>query len=120
MTRDVSVEEVRVLRGEVGREVQGGIACSSSGRGKLVIGCDDGAVSLLNRGLKFNCGFHAHSSSVLFLQQLKVRTLTPSQLSTLAKSVCALSYARMGLIGVYFEVVFSNSDEPFTRIKVGR
>lgn len=111
---DVSMEEVRVLRGEAGREVHGGIACSSSGRGKLMIGYDDSAVSLLNRG------FQAHSSAVLFLQQLKVRTLSPSQLSTLAKSVCALSYARTGLIRVYFEVVFSNSDESFTRIKVAR
>lgn len=54
-------------------EVGGEITCSSSGRGKLVIGCDDGGISLLDRGLKFNSGFQAHSSSVLFLQQLKQR-----------------------------------------------
>lgn len=55
-------------------DVKGRIECSSSGRGKLVIGCDDGTVSLLDRGLKFNYGFQAHSSSVLFVQQLKVRS----------------------------------------------
>ncbi|KAJ7960261.1 vacuolar protein sorting 11 [Quillaja saponaria] len=55
------------------QEVTGNIECCSSGRGKVVIGCDDGTVSLLDRGLKFHYGFQAHSSSVLFLQQLKQR-----------------------------------------------
>ncbi|KAK4274953.1 hypothetical protein QN277_018106 [Acacia crassicarpa] len=54
-------------------DVTGKIECCSSGRGKVVIGCDDGTVCLLDRGLKFNYGFSAHSSSVLFLQQLKQR-----------------------------------------------
>lgn len=54
-------------------EVEGRIKCCSSGRGKVVIGCDTGAVSLLDRGLNFNFSFPAHSSSVLFLQQLKQR-----------------------------------------------
>ncbi|KAJ4827545.1 Vacuolar protein sorting-associated protein 11 [Turnera subulata] len=54
-------------------EVTGKIECCSSGRGKVVIGCDDGSVSLLDRGLKFNFSFQPHSSSVLFLQQLKQR-----------------------------------------------
>lgn len=51
----------------------GKIECCSSGRGKVVIGCDDGTVSLLDRGLKFNFSFQSHSSSVLFLQHLKQR-----------------------------------------------
>ncbi|CAB4274494.1 unnamed protein product [Prunus armeniaca] len=54
-------------------EVSGRIECCSSGRGKVVIGCDDGTVSFLDRGLNFSYGFQAHSSSVLFLQQLKQR-----------------------------------------------
>ncbi|KAI4353120.1 hypothetical protein L6164_002092 [Bauhinia variegata] len=54
-------------------EVNGKIECCSSGRGKVIVGGDDGTVSLLDRGLKFNYGFQAHSSSVLFLQQLKQR-----------------------------------------------
>lgn len=54
-------------------DVTGRIECCSSGRGKVVIGCDDGTVSLLDRGLKFNLSFQPHSSSVLFLQQLKQR-----------------------------------------------
>ncbi|KAM7270961.1 hypothetical protein ACFE04_030175 [Oxalis oulophora] len=49
------------------------IECCSSGRGKVVIGSVNGHVSLLDRGLKFNSGFQAHTSSVLFLQQLKQR-----------------------------------------------
>ena len=54
-------------------DVTGNIQCCSSGRGKVVIGCHDGVVCLLDRGLKFNYAFSAHSSSVLFLQQLKVQ-----------------------------------------------
>ncbi|XVE78322.1 hypothetical protein DITRI_Ditri13aG0135400 [Diplodiscus trichospermus] len=59
-------------------EINGKIECCSSGRGKLVIGCEDGTVSLLDRGLNFNFGFQAHSSSVLFLQQLKQRNFLVS------------------------------------------
>lgn len=64
-------------------DVAGNIECCSSGRGKIAVGCDDGYVSLLERGLKFNFGFQAHSSSVLFLHQLKV----PSLLYSLCFSV---------------------------------
>lgn len=53
-------------------EISGKIECCSSGRGKVVIGCDDGTVSFLDRSLNFSYGFQAHSS-VHFLQQLKVR-----------------------------------------------
>jgi len=49
------------------------IECCSSGRGKLVTGFDDGVVCFFDRGLKFNYSFQPHSSSVLFLQQLKVK-----------------------------------------------
>lgn len=58
---------------KIPEEISGKIECASSGRGKLVIGCDDGTVSLLDRGLNFNFGFQAHSSSALFLQMLKVK-----------------------------------------------
>ncbi|KAG9129047.1 hypothetical protein Leryth_016874 [Lithospermum erythrorhizon] len=54
-------------------QIEGNISCCSSGRGKIVLGCDDGVVLLLDRGLKFNYKFQAHASSVLFLQQLKKR-----------------------------------------------
>lgn len=60
-------------KSKIPEEVSGKIECCSSGRGKVVVGCDDGTVSLLDRGLHFNFGFQAHSSSVLFLQQLKQR-----------------------------------------------
>ena len=57
---------------KVPEEITGEIMCCSCGRGKVSIGCDDGTVSILDRGLKFNYAFLAHSSSVFFLQQLKV------------------------------------------------
>ncbi|CAN4099934.1 unnamed protein product [Withania somnifera] len=59
--------------GKVPDDVTGKIQCCSSGKGRLVLGYDDGTASLLDRGLKFNYSFQAHSSSVLFLQQLKQR-----------------------------------------------
>ncbi|XP_004241840.1 vacuolar protein-sorting-associated protein 11 homolog [Solanum lycopersicum] len=59
--------------GKVPDDIAGKIQCCSSGKGRIVLGCDDGSASLLDRGLKFNYGFQAHSSSVLFLQQLKQR-----------------------------------------------
>ncbi|KAL5540227.1 hypothetical protein UlMin_044467 [Ulmus minor] len=59
-------------------EVEGKIECCSGGRGRIVIGSDNGKVSLLDRGLHFNYGFQAHSSSVLFLQQLKQRNFLVS------------------------------------------
>ncbi|XP_021845729.1 vacuolar protein-sorting-associated protein 11 homolog [Spinacia oleracea] len=74
-------------------EITAEIKCCSSGRGKVSIGCDDGNVSILDRGLKFNYAFQAHSSSVLFLQQLKQRNylLTigqDEQISPQASSMC--------------------------------
>ncbi|KAL3525158.1 hypothetical protein ACH5RR_013530 [Cinchona calisaya] len=74
-------------------EIRGKIECCSSGRGKVVLGCDDGTVSLLDRGLKFNSQFRAHSSSVLFLQQLKQRNYLVTvgedeQLSSQFSAVC--------------------------------
>ncbi|KAA8526594.1 hypothetical protein F0562_008203 [Nyssa sinensis] len=66
-------EEKYAGKCSIPNDVTGKIECCSSGRGKIVVGCDDGTVSLLDRGLKFNYGFQAHSSPVLFLQQLKQR-----------------------------------------------
>ncbi|WOG98850.1 hypothetical protein DCAR_0418196 [Daucus carota subsp. sativus] len=54
-------------------EVTGKLQCCSSGRGKIAVGCDDGTVSLLDRGFKFNYGFQAHTASVLHLHLLKQR-----------------------------------------------
>ncbi|XP_010412524.1 PREDICTED: vacuolar protein-sorting-associated protein 11 homolog isoform X2 [Camelina sativa] len=59
--------------GKIPDDVTGDIQCFSSGRGKVVIGSNDGSVSFLDRGIKFDSGFQAHSSSVLFLQHLKQR-----------------------------------------------
>lgn len=59
--------------GKIPEDVTGEIQCCSSGRGKVVIGSSDGSVSFLDRGIKFDSGFQAHSSSVLFLQHLKQR-----------------------------------------------
>ncbi|KAL1224909.1 putative vacuolar protein-sorting-associated protein 11 [Cardamine amara subsp. amara] len=59
--------------GKIPEDVTGDIKCCSSGRGKVVIGSNDGSVSFLDRGIKFDSGFQAHSSSLLFLQHLKQR-----------------------------------------------
>ncbi|KAL8195404.1 hypothetical protein R6Q57_025807 [Mikania cordata] len=74
-------------------EVAGRIECCSSGRGKIVVGCEDGTVSLLDRGFKFSYGFQAHTSSVLFLQMLKQRNFLltvgeDEQISPQLSSVC--------------------------------
>ncbi|KAF8380784.1 hypothetical protein HHK36_028278 [Tetracentron sinense] len=53
-------------------DVTGKIECCSTGRGKIVLGCDNGTVNFLDCGLKFVYGFQAYASSVLFVQQLTV------------------------------------------------
>ncbi|KAK6155310.1 hypothetical protein DH2020_009558 [Rehmannia glutinosa] len=58
---------------KIPEEIEGGIRCCSSGRGKIVLGSEDGFISLLDRCLQLQYSFPAHSSSVLFLQQLKQR-----------------------------------------------
>lgn len=77
-------------------EITGKIVCCSSGRGRIVLGCDDGTVSLLDRNLRLLFTFQPHHSSVLFLQQLKQRNYlvtigedeqTSSQLSPLCLKV---------------------------------
>nr|GMD35507.1 vacuolar protein-sorting-associated protein 11 homolog [Ipomoea batatas] len=74
-------------------EIKGTIECCSGGRGRIVFGCDDGTVSLLDRGLKFNYSFQAHASSVLFLHQLKQRNFLLSvgedeQISPKVSAIC--------------------------------
>lgn len=74
-------------------EINGTIQCCSSGRGKVVLGCDDGTVSLLDRGFKFNYQFRAYFSCVLYLQQLKQRNFLVTvgedeQLSSQFSAVC--------------------------------
>lgn len=78
---------------KVPEEITAEIKCCSSGRGKAAIGCDDGTISLLDRGFKFNYAFQAHSSSVLFLQQLKQRNFLltvgqDEQISPQASAMC--------------------------------
>ncbi|ONK75987.1 uncharacterized protein A4U43_C03F22650 [Asparagus officinalis] len=52
-------------------EITGKIECCSSGRGRIILGCNDGTVSFLDRAFKLTYTFQAHTSSVLFLQHLK-------------------------------------------------
>ncbi|KAJ0982171.1 hypothetical protein J5N97_010426 [Dioscorea zingiberensis] len=73
-------------------EITGAIQCCSSGRGRIAVGCDDGTVSLIDRGFKLVYGFQAHSS-VLFLQQLKQRNYLVTvgeddQISPQLSSIC--------------------------------
>ncbi|KAL6960499.1 Vacuolar protein sorting-associated protein 11 [Sarracenia purpurea var. burkii] len=86
-------EEKLAGKCSIPEDVTGRVTCCSSGRGKIVVGCDDGTVSLLDRGLKFNYGFQAHSSSVFFLQQLKQRNFLVTvgedeQISPQLSSMC--------------------------------
>ncbi|KAK1305633.1 hypothetical protein QJS10_CPA10g01849 [Acorus calamus] len=71
-------------------EVAGTITCCTSGRGSVSVGCDDGSVSVLDRGLRFSHGFRAHAGPVLFLQQLKVFDLdkTEAESSSETSPVC--------------------------------
>lgn len=86
-------EEKSSGKNSIPEEVNGKIQCCSSGRGKIVVGCDDGSVNLLDRGLRFIYSFPAHASSVLFLQQLKQRNFLVTvgedeQLSPQLSPVC--------------------------------
>lgn len=66
-------EEKSGGKSSIPAEVTGRIECCSGGKGRIIVGCDDGTVSLLDRGFKLIHGFQAHASSVLFLQLLKQR-----------------------------------------------
>uniref|UniRef100_A0A1D1XE62 Vacuolar protein sorting-associated protein 11 homolog n=1 Tax=Anthurium amnicola TaxID=1678845 RepID=A0A1D1XE62_9ARAE len=66
-------EEKSAGKCSIPAEIEGRVQCCSSGRGRVAVGCDDGTVGLLDRGFKLSYGFHAHATSVLFLQQLKQR-----------------------------------------------
>ncbi|KAM7503746.1 hypothetical protein LguiB_002650 [Lonicera macranthoides] len=86
-------EEKYAGKCSIPEEVTGKIECCSSGRGKIGVGCDDGTVNLLDRGLKFNYGFQAHSSSLLFLHLLKQRNFVVTvgedeQLSPQLSAMC--------------------------------
>uniref|UniRef100_A0A7N0RJ98 Vacuolar protein sorting-associated protein 11 homolog n=1 Tax=Kalanchoe fedtschenkoi TaxID=63787 RepID=A0A7N0RJ98_KALFE len=72
-------EEKCARKCTIPEDVTGTITCCSGGRGRVVVGCDDGTVSLLDRGLKYSYGFQAHSSSVHFLQQLKITSFIVSE-----------------------------------------
>ncbi|KAH9331112.1 hypothetical protein KI387_003220 [Taxus chinensis] len=59
----------------VAEELKENVECCSSGRGRMVAGSGDGMVHVLDRGLKLNFNFQAHSTSVRFIQQLKQRNM---------------------------------------------
>ena len=40
-------------------------------KGKIGVGCENSTVGLLDRGFKSGYGFQAHTSHVLFLQQIR-------------------------------------------------
>lgn len=57
-------------------ELQGNIACSTSGRGQMLVGqAEGGLVHVLDRSLKLTYSFQAHSSNVRHMQQLKQRNM---------------------------------------------
>lgn len=85
-------EEKSSGRCAVPGEVEGNLVCCSSGRGRIVVGCDDGWVSLLDRGLKFISRFQAHSFGVLFVQQLKVSHFSLFSFFLLVGMICYISF----------------------------
>ena len=50
------------------------IACTTSGKGYICLGCEDGTVHLLDRGFEHSA-FQAYSGEVHFLQQLRLTNL---------------------------------------------
>lgn len=84
------------------------IECCSSGRGKVVTGFDDGTVCLFDRGLKFNYTFQPHSSSVLFLQQLKVFSAF--------QFLCFLFLGKIGYVCGFCLVVKSRNQNDSARL----
>lgn len=57
-------------------ELKGPIACSSSGRGQMVVGqANSGLVHLLDRTLKLSYSFEAHTIAVYHVHQLKQRNM---------------------------------------------
>ena len=64
--------EEKATGSSVAEELKENVECCSSGRGRMVVGAGDGMVHVLDRGLKLNFSFQAHTTSVLFIQQLKV------------------------------------------------
>lgn len=67
--------EEKVPGTSVAEELKEKVVCCSSGRGRMVVGSEDGMVHVLDRGLKLNYSFQAHSGSVQFIQQLKQRNI---------------------------------------------
>ncbi|CAK9881117.1 unnamed protein product [Sphagnum jensenii] len=57
----------------VAEELKEKVVCSTSGRGQIVVGAEDGMLHVLDRGLKLNYSFQAHTVSVRYIQQLKQR-----------------------------------------------
>lgn len=100
-------------------EVAGKIECCTSGRGKIAVGCEDGTVSLLDRGFKFSYGFQAHTSSVLFLQQLKVSFFHPSLSITSYYSSftpnCSDIYAIVPILSHFVHEFINLEHNPFAR-----
>lgn len=67
--------EEKVTGTSVAEELKENIVCSTSGRGQMLVGADDGVVHVLDRSLKLTYSFQAHSSSVHHIQQLKQRNM---------------------------------------------
>ncbi|KAL9258176.1 Vacuolar protein-sorting-associated protein 11-like protein, partial [Drosera capensis] len=86
------LEDKYAGKSKIGDEIEGQITCSSSGRGKVAIGSDDGTIGILDHGFKFSYGFRAHSSSVLHLQMLKVwgKLLIGSRVQVQLRVPCSL------------------------------
>jgi hypothetical protein len=70
--------EEKAAGAAVAEEVKEKVVCSTSGRGQIVLGAEDAMLHVLDRGLKLNYSFQAHSDRVLYIQQLKVHPIACS------------------------------------------
>ncbi|CAM6101360.1 unnamed protein product [Calypogeia fissa] len=65
--------EEKAAGGGMAEELKEKVECSTSGRGQIALGAEDAMVNVLDRGLKLRYSFQAHSTRILFIQQLKQR-----------------------------------------------
>lgn len=67
--------EEKATAAPAAEELKENIVCSTSGRGQMLVGAEDGVVHVLDRSLKLTYSFQAHTGSVYHMQQLKQRNM---------------------------------------------
>ncbi|KAL2635425.1 hypothetical protein R1flu_006904 [Riccia fluitans] len=76
--RNFQFFEEKATGANVAQELKEKVECSTSGRGQIAVATEDASVHVIDRGLKLSYSFQAHSTSVLYIQQLKQRNMLVS------------------------------------------